>query len=386
MSQPIKLAIVSDAVMPWNQGGKEARYSGYISRLASHEVDATVYTMKWWKGEDPVIDGVRHEAIAKKLEMYTAKGHRSIKQSLIFSLATLKLFSVKGLQAIEADQIPYLQLFPLWLICKVKGIPLITTWHEYWGFEYWREYLPGVKGVIGGLVEAIAVQLPTHIVAVSDESYERLSKSLGSNKKITKIMSGLPLADMNSIPRPEIPDSIVYVGRLIDHKRVDLLIDAYRRIVSRPKFSHLRLQIIGSGPQGEYLATLAKDLPNCEFLGDVPEHSDVWKAIKSAQVLVLPSEREGFGLVVAEALALGVPIVTSDHEHNAARHLAKKQPAAYIFKAGNSKSLAKQIVSSLISDFSRDEAAEIFLRSNPSFDWNVMAKQYSQLIKELVRL
>lgn len=383
---PIKLAIVTDAMIPWTRGGKETRYAGYMPSLKTVGIEATVYTMKWWDHDlDPVIDGVQYRAISKKLPMYTPKGRRSIMQGIKFSFATLNLFRVDELEAIEADQIPYLQLFPLWIICRIRRIPLIVTWHEYWGFKYWKVYLPGIRGLIGAAVEYISARLPHHIIAVSDESLNRLSAVLGKKKRISKIMTGLPLRELASIPDPVVEQTVAYVGRLLQHKRVDLLIEAYSLVIRDPKFAKLGLRVIGSGALEQELKDSARHLPNCIFSGEIASNADVWDAIKRAKVLVLPSEREGFGMVVAESLALGTPVITSNHVNNAARHLTVNQPAANIFTAGDASALARQIKRSLTEDVPRSEVTEVFLASNPSFEWAVMVQNYADLVKQLAR-
>ena len=58
-----------------------------------------------------------------------------------------------------------------------------------------------------------------------------------------------------------------------------------------------------------------------QFFGALEQHADVYGLIKSSGVFVLPSVREGFGIVVVEALACGVPVITTDHPDNQARLL-----------------------------------------------------------------
>jgi glycosyltransferase involved in cell wall biosynthesis len=103
---------------------------------------------------------------------------------------------------------------------------------------------------------------------------------------------------------------IVYVGRLIDEKRVDLLLDAMHLL--RDRFPALRCAIVGDGPELASLRRRAADLElagRVEFHGQV-EGSAVYGHIKSASVLVLPSIREGFGMAAAEAQACGtIPVV-----------------------------------------------------------------------------
>jgi glycosyltransferase involved in cell wall biosynthesis len=61
-----------------------------------------------------------------------------------------------------------------------------------------------------------------------------------------------------------------------------------------------------------------------DFRHDVREQKDVYALIKAARVFVFPSAREGFGIAVLEALACGVPVVTTSAPDNLAQHLAAR--------------------------------------------------------------
>jgi glycosyltransferase involved in cell wall biosynthesis len=79
--------------------------------------------------------------------------------------------------------------------------------------------------------------------------------------------------------------------------------------------------IIGDGPEKEKLMKLTKELrveSNVEFVGFLEDHDDVIAYMKSSKVFVLPSTREGFGIVALEANACGLPVVTVNHRRNAA--------------------------------------------------------------------
>jgi glycosyltransferase involved in cell wall biosynthesis len=72
------------------------------------------------------------------------------------------------------------------------------------------------------------------------------------------------------------------------------------------------------------LEQLVSDLglrANIEFVDFMANHDDLFSLMKSSKVFVLPSEREGFGLVVLEANACGLPVVTVSHPENAAQRL-----------------------------------------------------------------
>jgi len=110
------------------------------------------------------------------------------------------------------------------------------------------------------------------------------------------------------------PVQILYSGRLVPLKRVDLLLSALRLLVQ--KGAPFRLTVIGDGPQRKRLEQMAVEtLPaDCaQFIGAVP-YDDVMQWYHRAHILVLPSDHsEGWPKVIAEAMCHGVVSVGSAH-------------------------------------------------------------------------
>ncbi|WP_261556534.1 glycosyltransferase family 4 protein [Frankia tisae] len=105
---------------------------------------------------------------------------------------------------------------------------------------------------------------------------------------------------------------IVYSGRLVAKKRVDLLIRAYADIADRrPDWD---LVIIGDGPMRGSLGRLVPDhlRGRVSWAGFVEDERSLAALYRSADVLVLPSDVEPWGIVVTEAAAAGLALVTSD--------------------------------------------------------------------------
>lgn len=104
---------------------------------------------------------------------------------------------------------------------------------------------------------------------------------------------------------------VIYVGRLIWKKGVDVLLRAFVRPASE---QNARLVIAGDGPERENLTRLAAELglrDRVEFPGFLqPQELPEWYA--AADVFTLPSLTEPWGVVVMEALAAGLPVVVSD--------------------------------------------------------------------------
>jgi glycosyltransferase involved in cell wall biosynthesis len=86
-------------------------------------------------------------------------------------------------------------------------------------------------------------------------------------------------------------------------------------------------RIIGDGPERDDLRRQAEVLgitDAVEFRHDVREQKEVYQLLKASRVFVFPSAREGFGIAVLEALACGLPVVTTSDPDNLAQHLAAR--------------------------------------------------------------
>lgn len=107
------------------------------------------------------------------------------------------------------------------------------------------------------------------------------------------------------------PPRFVYVGRLAAEKNLDLLMDGFVRF--REAHPQARLTIVGAGPMGETLAArvAAQGLGDSIELTGPQSGAALADILLDASALVLPSVSEPWGLVVNEALALGVPVIVS---------------------------------------------------------------------------
>jgi glycosyltransferase involved in cell wall biosynthesis len=318
--QANRVAFVSDAVYPFHKGGKERHLHEVSRRLARDGRDVHIYTMKWWDGDDEIeINGVYFHAISKLYPLYEGE-RRSIKEGILFALACLKMLR-RSYDIVNVDNIPLFPLFTMRMVCWLKRKRMYVTWHEVWGREYWHEYLGGIRGLFGYLVEKIAMKLPNTFIAVSEHTTRRL-RAEGVKREIKTVMNGVDFKPIFASPKSDESFDVIYAGRLISHKNVDLLLEAIAEV--KKTHEQVNCAIIGNGPEKQPLLRLAGELglvENVQFRDFLPRHEDLYSMIKASRMLVLPSVREGFGLIVAEANACNVPVITTNHEDNAARDL-----------------------------------------------------------------
>jgi len=105
---------------------------------------------------------------------------------------------------------------------------------------------------------------------------------------------------------------LIYVGRLSPEKGLRHLLEAVR--ILHQQVSDIELTLVGDGPERAALEGQARALGlagTVHFMG-ARSHDDVPELMRQADIFVLPSLEEGFGIVLIEAMASGLPVVASD--------------------------------------------------------------------------
>ncbi|HUC01828.1 MAG TPA: glycosyltransferase family 4 protein [Candidatus Paceibacterota bacterium] len=366
MADAKKIAIVSDTVYPYFKGGKEKRIHEITTRLAAQGHDVTIYTMKWWSGGNTIKEnGVTLRAISPLYAVYYGK-RRSTKEAIFFALYCLRLLWA-DFDVMEADHMPHPVLFPLKIVCMLKRKKMIVTWHEVWGREYWDEYLShGLQSWIAWNIEKMSAHLPDLVVSVSRHTTREVRGILKRKRPVVTVENGLDMATILKNPPAPRGANILFAGRLLSHKNVDVLVRATARVLK--KYPDVVLWIIGEGPARASLESLAKELgieKNVAFLGFLKDEDELYRVMQASQIFALPSTREGFGIAAIEANACGMPVITIDHEHNAARDLIINGENGTLIKLDEAQ-MAAAIESYL---FSKKDRAQ-YRTYAEKYDWN----------------
>ncbi len=340
-----RIAIVTDAIAPYHRGGKEQRYDELAPRLSEY-ADVHVYTMKWWRAHRATTrrEGVAYHAICPFLPLYRGE-RRSVAQAAMFALASLKL-SVARFDVLEADHMPYLQLFPLKLIALVRRKRMVVTWHEVWDRGQWGRYL-GRAGAVAWWLEQQAMRMPDCIIAASPQTAERLHERIDGRIPVIVAPNGIDLELVTRTPAATDSADVVTVGRLLRHKRFDMLLEAIALLDSAGK--PITCRIIGDGPERGALRAQASRLGITHLVDlrhEVRSNQELLSLLKASRAFVFPSEREGFGIAALEAIACGLPVITTKARDNLARHLVERS-AQGVLCDHNPNSLADAIEAQL---------------------------------------
>ena len=376
----MRVAFVSNVVYPFVTGGAEKRIHEIGTRLADEGHDVTIYGRHFWDGpEQTTHEGMTLRAVAPEADLYDGD-RRSITEALDFAARALPQLR-RHLRRDEHDVVvasvfPYFPVLATKLASLRTETPLVTTWHEVWNTEYWVNYL-GILGLIGWIVQLITANVPQRPIAVSEMTADRLARIRLDRRDIEVVPNGVNVEEIDSTPASRDTYDILYVGRLISDKNVGMLLKAFDEISNTHEVS---LGIIGDGPKRDALETQAESLVHPErvdFLGFLEDSEDVYSYMSSADLFVLPSTREGFGITVLEAMVNDcIPIVVS-HEHSAASEVVGR--AGFVAEPTPS-SLAEKIERVLAGKSPEVDPVE---RAR-QFDWEVAARHAEQLYTKTV--
>jgi glycosyltransferase involved in cell wall biosynthesis len=318
---PLRICIAYDRLYPWSVGGAERWYRQLAERLAGNGHHVTYLTTRQWSADDePRLPGIQVIAMAPDDTLY-GDGHRRVRPVLRFAQALWLHLLRFGHQydAVHTSAMSSLSAFAAGSLAGVRHYRLILDWWEVWPWAYWRRYLGSIPGTLGWLMQAQTARLP-HQPIVHSELHARRLRRLRRQNPAPRTHGLLARSSITGIPARADP-LIVYAGRFIPEKQVPAIVPALARV--RAQLPMLRACLIGEGPDEaavrEAVRTAGVDA-GVELPGFVSEEA-LTQTLKRALCLVLPSRREGYGLVVVEAAALGVPSVVLRHPDSAAAEL-----------------------------------------------------------------
>lgn len=149
------------------------------------------------------------------------------------------------------------------------------------------------------------------LIAVSENTRQDAIRVLGvSPEKIRTIYSGIPEEYYSATPVKRERPYVLCVGTIEPRKNLDTLLDAWRELPSELKE---RFDLLIAGPRGwNAEQTLARIRQEAVYLGYVPE-ADLPGLFAGAAAFAYPSLYEGFGFPVVQAMAAGVPVLTSNN-------------------------------------------------------------------------
>jgi glycosyltransferase involved in cell wall biosynthesis/O-antigen/teichoic acid export membrane protein len=306
---------------------------------------------------DETVDGVR---VRRKGSLRTGTFHLLVQH---------ELSRVRGFDVIidEINTAPFLT--PLWR----RRLPPIVGFIHQLAADVLDAELPPPLAAAGRWLEPRALRLyrDVPVVTVSDSTRDDLQRIGLEN--VSVIPNGRDESPpLDGIAKEEAP-TLLYVGRLAANKRPDHAVEAFRLI--RRELPDARLWIVGQGPLER---TLAADLPDgAELLGYLPRE-ELYERMRRAHCLLVPSVREGWGLVVIEANSVGTP--AAGYDVPGLRDSIRDGLTGRLASAGDPEALARSVLE-LLAD--ADRYRVVSRRATEwadRFSWNETARQLLDVV------
>ncbi|MGA2453502.1 MAG: glycosyltransferase [Solirubrobacteraceae bacterium] len=344
----MRVCLVYDCLFPHTVGGAERWYRNLAERLAAEGHEVTYLTLRQWERHEraQIDQRVRVVCAGPRMALYTADGRRRILPPLVFGLGVLAHLLRHGRRydVVHTCSFPYFSLLSAALARPLMRFGLVVDWFEVWSRSYWREYLGGVGGRVGELVQRLCALVPQRAFCFSKLHAERLREA-GLRGPVT-VLRGLYAGSPAPAPRATAPPApmVMFAGRLIPEKQVTLAVAAMALAVAR--IDGLQGEFLGDGPERAALdAAIAEHgLQGIVTARGFTETEIVDQEMRRAMCMLLTSRREGYGLVVVEAAARGTPSVVVAGEDNAATELIEEGVNGFVATSAEPARIADAIV------------------------------------------
>ena len=339
----MRICLVFDCLYPHTVGGAERWYRNLAESVARQDHTVTYLTLlQWDPGPGPGVPNVDVVAVAGRADLY-AHGRRSIGAQLRFGFGVFRHLLAHG-GRYDVVQTPALHLSLLAVLAArlFRRFSLVVDWFEVWTHEYWLDYLGGAAGRLGWWGQLISARAKHDALCFSRRHARRLDE-LGYRGEITLLEGLLPPGVEATEPTPAEP-TVVFAGRLIPEKQAAAVVPAVA--LARARVPELRATIFGDGPEREALLRLIAEsgLDGAVQAPGFVAGELVEEAVRRALCFVFPSRREGYGLVVVEAAAVGTPTVVVDAPDNAAVELVEDGINGVVAKSAEPEDLGEAIL------------------------------------------
>jgi len=350
------------------EGGGSERYVESVAHAlveAGHRV-TIVCAAHVRAPRDEVRHGVRFVRRGSKLGVYPAAA---------WTILSRRLGSIDVIVDVQ-NGVPFLSR----LLTRQPVVVLVHHVHrEQWSVVYGRS-----AAAVGWWIEsklAPRVYRNCQYVAVSEATRRELTGLGVDPKRIAVVHNGTQPPPAQSTEEP-VPGSVVVVGRLVPHKRVEHALATM--VALRDEVPGLRLTVVGDGWWADQLHQRAHELAVDDlvdfvgFVDDATKH----RIIAESQVHLMPSLKEGWGIAVMEAASHGVPTVAYRSAGGVAESVLDEMTGLLV--ADDQTALTAAVRRLLADDQLRAQLGEAARLRAGTFTWEQTAKSFAVVLNDAV--
>lgn len=345
----MRVAIAFDCFFPVSTGGGERLYRLFAEEFAAQGHPVTYLTRRQWDGPAPQVAGVEVRAVSGAVELYDGQGNRRLLPALRFAAGLFGhlVRHRRRYDAVLVSALPVLNVFAVRLALLGTRVTVCADFLEVWRAEQWVEYSGPVVGRVAVLLQRLAARTSPLVSCHSQLHGRRLVADGARRAPIVSpgLLHGIDPGP--AAPEAASPPTVVYVGRHIPDKQVDVIPAAVAW--ARRHVPDLHAVVLGDGAQRAAVQAEVDRLGLGDVVslpGFVPQE-ELDDHLRAAACLVNPSRREGYGLVVVEACALGTPVVLVAAPDNAAVELVTEGVNGFVAASTDAAVLGAALVAAV---------------------------------------
>ena len=354
--------IYDDIGNPWVGGGGAHRVFEIYRRLTD-SVDATVATGNYPGARTERVDGVQYLRLGAPRPYPWSR--------LTYARAASQLLRRKEYDAAIVDFSVYTPIrFP-----QARNVGFVV--HMLHGPTA-RDRFGAALGLIVRTAEKNALGRARLVTTTSQWMKQQLAPLLNADARIEVIPAGVA-NEFSKVQRAE-RDYVLYYGRFdVFQKGIDTLLDAFAAL--SPGFPRLRLILSGKGKD---LSVLRLMVAQCGLSERIEIRSEVTRnevldLFAGALFLVAPSRLEGLPMVPAEAMAAGVPIISTDV--GAVAEVVSPPSGGMLIPPNDPVTLANTMRTLLNDPAMRLATSESARLAARMFDWNIVARRHLEFLE-----
>lgn len=293
---------------------------------------------------------------------------------------------MKLVESLKPDLIHIHGTYPPYSIIPLiaNNYPIVITLHGIVSvesnFSIKSKFL--LHNRIYGLLEKQAISKASRLIAVSPSIVEYCLKMGINPSKVDLIPNGIALDEYEFENKNQTFPSLLYIGRLIKIKGIDILIRALPII--KMSYPQMKLYIAGTGGQSNKIKSLVKKMDlteNVVFLGNI-FGIEKKSLVSSVDVFVLPSRYDACPIVLLEAMESSKPIVAS--RVGGIPYLVNDGETGLLFEVGDVNQLANNVLDLLNNEALKLKMGKAGRERANLFSWNNIADQTIKTYKEVL--
>ena len=364
------------AIITTLNGGVGTFVSQLVKELSLHEdiesIDIFAYSDDKLKVPLRIPDG--------KVKIVTTGSRWSFLPRLLLHIPKLRKYDI--IHHISSNVVFFLIYYTL---DRVWKIPIISTNHAHPSFKIREGGILGLLVRIEDLFLKFVVFKSKKLVVMSETVAKRFIEVYGVKPIVVYHGVDREHFKFDGSKREKIREelklntdtmAILFVGKLWPHKDVLTLIEAVPKVLK--ECDNLKVMVIGDGPMYNDMIRRIKKLGIEKHIIVKRFVEDVSAYYSAADIFVMPSVKEEFGLVYLEAMACGLPVIAANG------HVVPEivGDAGLLFKPGNSNDLADKIIELVNDRELYEELKKKSLERAKQFSWKKAAEQYYKIYKE----